>query len=59
MKVRGIQTYGNDTDEAVAGQRTAVNLSGVKKENVLRGSVLAASGAVTVTNMLDVEMGIF
>ena len=31
---------------------TAVNLSGVKKENVLRGSVLAGSGAVTVTNML-------
>lgn len=59
VKVRGIQTYGNDTDEAVAGQRTAVNLSGVKKENVLRGSVLAASGAVTVTNMLDVEMSVF
>ena len=58
-KVRGIQTYGSDTDEAVAGQRTAVNLSGVKKENVLRGSVLAASGAVTVTNMLDVEMSVF
>ena len=36
MKVRGIQTYGNDTDEAVAGQRTAVNLSlGVKKEMCL------------------------
>ncbi|WLD76625.1 selenocysteine-specific translation elongation factor [Mogibacterium neglectum] len=59
VKVRGIQTYGNDTDEAFAGQRTAVNLSGIKKENVTRGSVLAASGAVTVTNMLDVEMSVF
>lgn len=59
VKVRGIQTYGNDTDEAVAGQRTAVNLSGIKKESVPRGSVLAATGAVTVTNMLDVEMSVF
>lgn len=59
VKVRGIQTYGSDTDEAVAGQRTAVNLSGIKKENAPRGSVLAAPGAVTVTNMLDAEMGVF
>lgn len=59
VKVRGIQTYGSDTDEAVAGQRTAVNLSGIKKENAHRGSVLAAPGAVTVTNMLDVELSVF
>ena len=58
-KVRGIQTYGSDTDEAVAGQRTAVNLSGIKKEDAPRGSVLAAPGAVTVTNMLDVELSVF
>ena len=58
-KVRGIQTYGSDTDEAVAGQRTAVNLSSIKKENAPRGSVLAAPGAVTVTNMLDVELRVF
>lgn len=58
-KVRGIQTYGSDTDEAVAGQRTAVNLSGIKKEDAPRGAVLAVPGAVTVTNMLDVELSVF
>ena len=35
VKVRGIQTYGNDTDEAVAGQRTAVNLSVLRRKMCL------------------------
>ena len=58
-KVRGIQTYGKDTDTAVAGQRTAINLSGVTKEDIDRGDVLSYPGAVTVTNMLDVKLGMF
>lgn len=53
-KVRGIQTYGNDVDTAIAGQRTAINLSNVKKEDIDRGDVLAAPHAVNVANMLDV-----
>lgn len=58
-KVRGIQTYGKDTDSAIAGQRTAINLSGVKKEDVDRGDVLAAPGAVASTNMIDVSLRVF
>ncbi|WP_314696596.1 selenocysteine-specific translation elongation factor [Mogibacterium timidum] len=58
-KVRGIQTYGKDTDEAVAGQRTAVNLSNIKKADIDRGSVLAAPEAVSVTNMLDTRLSVF
>ena len=30
-KVRGIQTYGKDTEIAVAGQRTAINLPTAKR----------------------------
>lgn len=55
-KVRGIQTYGNDVDTAIAGQRTAINLSNVKKEDLDRGDVLAAPHAVNVANMLDVSL---
>lgn len=58
-KVRGIQTYGNDVEQAVAGQRTAINLSGVRKEDIRRGDVIAAKGAVSVTGMLDVKLKIF
>ena len=58
-KVRGIQTYGKETDTAAAGQRTAINLSGVSKEDIDRGDVICRAGAVTVTGMLDVKLRIF
>lgn len=58
-KIRGIQTYGKDTDMAIAGQRTAINLANVKTEEVNRGDVLSAEHAVTVTNMLDVGLKVF
>lgn len=58
-KIRGIQTYGNDVEQAVAGQRTAINLSGVRKEDIRRGDVIAAKDAVSVTGMLDVKLKIF
>lgn len=58
-KIRGIQTYGKDTDTAIAGQRTAINLSNVKKEDIDRGDVLAYENAVINTSMLDVKLKIF
>ena len=58
-KVRGIQTYGKETETAIAGQRTAINLSGVTKDDIDRGDVLSYPGAVTVTNMLDVKLSVF
>ena len=59
VKVRGIQTYGKETETAIAGQRTAINLSGVKKEEIDRGDVLAADNAVNTTSMLDVRLKVF
>ena len=58
-KVRGIQTYGKDTDTALAGQRTAINLSGVSKEDSDRGDIVAYPDAVTVTSMIDAELSMF
>ena len=58
-KIRGIQTYGKDTDTAIAGQRTAINLTNVKKEDVDRGDVLSAEHAVMEANMLDVKLKVF
>ena len=59
VKVRGIETYGKETEKAVAGQRTAINLASVGKEDISRGEVLAARDAVTVTNMIDVRLRMF
>lgn len=59
VKIRGIQTHGSDVKSAVAGQRTAINLGGIKKEEVERGAVLAREGAVTVTSMIDVKLDVF
>ena len=59
VKARGIQTYGKDTDAAYAGQRTAVNLAGISKDEISRGDVLARSTAAVASSMLDVKLKVF
>ncbi len=55
-KVRNIQVHGMMVDSARAGQRTAVNLTGIKKEDLERGQVLAAEKSLRPTLMLDVRL---
>jgi len=43
-KVRGIQSHGLDVQSVQQGDRAAVNLSGVDKDKVFRGSELALPG---------------
>ena len=59
VKVRGIQTYGSDVETALAGQRTAINLTSVRKDDIPRGDVVARKDAVVVTSMLDVVLKVF
>lgn len=42
VRVRGLQVHQRDVPAAYLGQRAAINLSGVKKEEIERGSVLVA-----------------
>ncbi len=56
IKVRGIQVHGEAVDSAVAGQRTAVNLSEISKEEVERGDLLATPGYLEPSNLVDVEI---
>ena len=53
-KIRNIQVHDMDVDEAYSGQRVAVNLAGVKKDMLERGSVIAPEGSMVNTFMLDV-----
>ena len=58
-KVRNLQVHGNMVETAYAGQRTAVNLTGIKKEELERGFVIAAKGSLTPTMILDVRVDMF
>lgn len=55
-KVRGLQVHGKMVDAAYAGQRTAVNLSGIRKEDIARGNVLAAKDSLKPSSMIDVKL---
>lgn len=56
VRVRQVQVHGKLQPEAMAGQRVAVNLAGLEKEALPRGSVVALPGALTATYLLDVSM---
>jgi selenocysteine-specific elongation factor len=53
VKVRGVQVHGERRAEAVAGHRTAVNLSGVDVGDVVRGQDLVTPGAFEETRVAD------
>jgi selenocysteine-specific elongation factor len=53
VKVRGLQVHNASVPEAVAGQRTAVNLQGIEKVELERGDVLGRPGEFFPTFMLD------
>lgn len=59
IKIRGIQSHGQKEEEAYAGQRTALNLLNVKKEEIKRGDVLAYPGSLINSTLLDVKISIF
>jgi selenocysteine-specific elongation factor len=52
-KVRGLQTHGQPVAEALAGQRTAVNLQGVDRAAIERGDVLGGAGSLVSTLLAD------
>ena len=52
-KVRGVQVHNVTVKAAAAGQRTAVNLQGVDKDQIERGSVLTNPGRLKKSYRLD------
>jgi selenocysteine-specific elongation factor len=55
-RARGIQVHGQATQEAKAGERTAINLQGIELDEVARGQVLAPAGRFISASMLDVKL---
>ena len=58
-KVRNVQVHNESVEAAFAGQRTALNLANLKKEDLERGSVLAAKDSLEPTMMVDVRLELF
>ncbi len=55
-KIRNIQIFGKNVEESIAGSRTALNLSGISKEEVTRGDVVAEPEVLEPSNYLDVDL---
>ena len=55
-RIRNLQVHGKSVDTAYAGQRVAINLAGLKKEDIQRGNCVARPGSVRVSRMLDVRL---
>lgn len=56
VKVRNIQVHEKNVEIAQAGQRTAVNLSGVKVEDLRRGDILTTEGNLTKSYIVDARV---
>ena len=56
VRVRSIQVHDRDVPEAAAGQRVAVSLPGLERDEVTRGEALVTPGAYAVTYRLDVVL---
>ena len=56
VRVRNIQVHEQNESVAEPGQRTALNLANVSKEQLVRGDVLCASGDLKPAWMLDVKI---
>jgi selenocysteine-specific elongation factor len=56
VRIRGIQTYGQKAERAEAGQRTALNISGARRESLKRGQAIGSADALHETRCLNVRL---
>lgn len=56
VRVRGMQTYGETTQKATRGQRVAVNLAGLDRDEVERGMTLTEAGVLLPTQIVDANV---
>lgn len=55
-RVREVQVHGQSVETAFAGQRAALNLTGVSIDQLPRGSVLGTPGLFRATDRFDVKL---
>lgn len=55
-KIRSVQVHGEAVDKCYAGQRVAINISNLKKRELKRGCVLASTGSMKDSRLMDVKL---
>ncbi len=55
-RIRGLQRHGHAVEQAVAGDRTAVNLSGIDHAGIRRGFTLTTPNELESTGVMDVSL---
>src|SRR5262249_6788856 len=58
VRVRGVQVHGSASEIAIAGERTALNLASVAKEDLARGMTLAEPGKLRLTRRIDAHVSL-
>jgi len=57
-RVRGVQVHGQTAGQAIAGQRTALNLAGASTDDLARGMTLVPPATLVVTRTIDVKLSL-
>jgi len=55
-RIRSVQMHGAAAEKAVAGNRVALNIAGLDKDEIDRGDIVAEPGTLTVTDRLDARL---
>jgi selenocysteine-specific elongation factor len=55
-RVRGLQSHRDSVERALPGTRTAANVTGIAKEDLRRGMVLARPGTLRAVSAIDVRL---
>ncbi len=58
VRIREVQVHGKKVDCAEAGQRVALNLAGLERERIQRGSVVGTPGIFELTERLDARLSL-
>jgi len=57
-RVRGIEVHGETVGETLAGQRTALNLAGIERDDLHRGEVVVRARTIQPTSILDARVSL-
>lgn len=52
-RIRSVQMHGAQVEKASAGNRVALNVAGLERDEIERGDIVAEPGTLTVTDRLD------
>ena len=55
-RIRSLQVHGRSVETAFAGQRVAVNLSGIRRDQLKRGDIVALPASMQCTRFIDVKL---